>query len=126
MNEQVTMNYFAFAIPKHCQKTFIYQAYRSTVASWTRFVSLATVIMFTGCANETLFRSDFDPTQSVSASTMQGIGTAHSWSRRKRPHSCSPVLPSGKWVRISPDGPCRRFQERFSRFGVTACIPFPQ
>ncbi len=120
MNGQVTMNHFAFAIPKRCQKIFIYQAYHSTMASWTRFVSLAAVIMFTGCANETLFRSDFDPTPiGQPPSTMQGVGTAHIHGPAGSVLIVAPpVLPSGKWVRISrPDGPdVAGFQGTLSQF----------
>jgi hypothetical protein len=80
----------------------------------------ATLLMLTGCASETLFRSDFDQTPAGQPpSATQAIGTA---AIDGLPGSVTvidpPVLPSGKWVQISrPTGPSTAgFQGKFSQF----------
>src|SRR5688572_14426786 len=48
------------------------------MASWVRMVLLATLSLFTGCATETLFRSNFDPTPvGQPPATVQDVGTAN-------------------------------------------------
>jgi hypothetical protein len=81
---------------------------------------LAALLVFTGCATETLFRSNFDPTPvGQPPATVQDVGTANI---DGPPGSviviAPPVLPSGKWVQISrPNGPAvAGFQGKFSQF----------
>lgn len=120
MGTQLVPNYLAFAIRKHVQRTFVSRPGQSTMASWIRLVSLAALIMLTGCANETLFRSNFDPTPiGQPPSTTQSIGTAHVHGPAGSVLiGAPPVQPSGKWVRISrPDGPhVAGFQGTLSEF----------
>ena len=80
----------------------------SAAAICLRAMSLIGVFLVTGCATETLFRSNFDstPVGQVPATT-QAVGTAH---LDGPPGSVTviapPVLPSGRWVQISrPTGP---------------------
>ena len=88
--------------------------------SCLRAMSLIAVFLATGCATETLFRSNFDstPVGQVPATT-QAVGTAHI---DGPPGSviviAPPVLPSGRWVQISrPNGPqVVGLQGKFSQF----------
>jgi hypothetical protein len=89
-------------------------------ALWLCFVPLAALLMLTGCATETLFRSNFDPTPvGQPPATAQDVGTANI---DGPPGSviviAPPVTPSGKWVQISrPTGPAvAGFQGKFSQF----------
>jgi len=88
--------------------------------SWVRVAPLAALFLLTGCATETLFRSNFDPTPvGQPPATVQDVGTA----TVDGPAGsviviAPPVLPSGKWVQISrPNGPAvSGFQGKFSQF----------
>jgi hypothetical protein len=87
--------------------------------SWFRAAPLAALFLLTGCATETLFRSNFDPTPvGQPPATVQDVGTA---TIEGPPGSviviAPPVLPSGKWVQISrPNGPAvAGFQGKFSQ-----------
>lgn len=97
-------------------------------ASWVRVVPLAALLMLTGCATETLFRSNFDPTPvGQPPATVQDVGTAHI---DGPPGSviviAPPVSPSGKWVQISrPNGPdVAGFQGKLSQFHGGQCVHF--
>ena len=108
MDTRLIPNYVAFSVRKHVQRTLLDRPDHITMASWIRLVSLAVFIMLTGCANETLFRSNFDPTPiGQPPSTVQSVGTAHVHGPAGSVLVIAPpVQPSGKWVRISrPDGP---------------------
>lgn len=90
------------------------------MASWVRAAPLAALLLLTGCATETLFRSNFDPTPvGQPPATVQDVGTANI---DGPPGSviviAPPVSPSGKWVQISrPNGPAvAGFQGKFSQF----------
>jgi hypothetical protein len=87
--------------------------------SWVRAVPLTALFLLTGCATETLFRSNFDQTPvGQPPATVQDVGTA---SIDGPPGSvivvAPPVLPSGKWVQVSrPEGPAvAGFQGKFSQ-----------
>jgi hypothetical protein len=89
-------------------------------ASWVRIAPLAVLFLLTGCATETLFRSNFDPTPvNQPPATVQDVGTANI---DGPPGSviviAPPVSSSGKWVQISrPNGPAvAGFQGKFSQF----------
>jgi hypothetical protein len=88
--------------------------------AWVRIVLLAALCLLTGCARETLFRSNFDPTPvGQPPATVQDVGTV---SIDGPPGSvvviAPPVSPSGKWVQISrPIGPAvAALQGKFSQF----------
>ena len=89
-------------------------------ASWVRVAPLAALFFLTGCAADTLFRSNFDPTPvGQPPATVQDVGTANI----DGPSGsviviAPPVLPSGKWVQIRrPDGPAvAGLQGKFSQF----------
>lgn len=92
----------------------------SATALCVRVAPLAALLLLTGCATETLFRSNFDPTPvGQPPATVQDVGTANI---DGPPGSviviAPPVLPSGKWVQISrPNGPLvAGFQGKFSQF----------
>jgi hypothetical protein len=85
-----------------------------------RVAPCAALFLLTGCATETLFRSNFDPTQvGQPPAAVQDVGTANI---DGPPGSviviAPPVLPSGKWVQIRrPDGPAvAGLQGKFSEF----------
>jgi hypothetical protein len=80
----------------------------------------AALLQLTGCASETLFRSNFDATPADQPpATAQAIGTGHI---DGPPGSVRvidpPVQPSGKWIEVSrPNGPqTAGFQGKFSQF----------
>jgi hypothetical protein len=85
----------------------------------SRCVSLAALLLLPGCAKETLFQSNFDPTpDDQPPAAAQKVGTA---ALHGPPGSvlviAPPVTPSGKWVRISrpiPDSDIAGFQGNFS------------
>jgi len=91
-----------------------------TTASRARIVLLTALCLLTGCATETLFSSNFDPTPvGQPPATVQDVGTANV----DGPPGgviviAPPVSPSGKWVQISrPDGPAVvGLQGKFSQF----------
>lgn len=120
METQVTENYFEFSIRKYFRGKSLRRRRDGATASWIRVVPLAALFMLTGCARETLFRSNFDPTPvGQPPATVQDIGTAHIHGPTESVIIVAPpVLPSGKWVRISrPNGPdVAGFQGRFSQF----------
>jgi len=73
------------------------------VRLWSRILSVGALLVGAGCAAETLFQSDFDPTpDNQPPSPAQQVGTAGidgpAGSVVVVP---PPVTPSGKWVRIS-------------------------
>ncbi len=108
METQIATNYCAFSIRKDFRRTALSRPCQTSTASWIRIVPLVAFIMLTGCANETLFRSNFDQTAiGQPPATMQDTGTAHVHGPAGSVLIVAPpVLPSGKWVRISrPDGP---------------------
>jgi hypothetical protein len=82
---------------------------------------LAALTLLTGCARETLFQSNFDPTLiNQPPSHVQQVGTANI-------HGPTgsvivvvpPVTPSGKWVQVSrlnADAPVAGLQGNFSQF----------
>ena len=83
-------------------------------------LACSAAVSLTGCASETLFRSNFDDTPSGQPpATIQAVGTAQV---AGPPGSVTvvdpPVLPSGKWVQISrPTGPdVAGLQGKFSEF----------
>ena len=88
-------------------------------AAWVRVAPLATLLLLTSCARETLFRSNFDQTPAGQPpAAVQDVGTA---SVEGPPGTVividPPVSPSGKWVQISrPEGPAvAGFQGKFSQ-----------
>jgi len=73
-----------------------------------RIAACATVVCLTGCASETLFRSNFDQTAiGQPPAPMQDVGTAAVFGPAGRVIViAAPVAPSGKWVQVSrPVGP---------------------
>jgi hypothetical protein len=120
MGTQIVKSYGAFSIRKHFQKMFLRRPNDNSTALWIPVIPLAALVMLTGCASETLFRSNFDQTPiGQPPATMQDIGTAHIHGPAGSVLVIAPpVLPSGKWVRISrPEGPeVAGFQGTFSRF----------
>lgn len=120
METQIATNYCAFSIRKDFRRTALSRPCQTSTASWIRIVPLVAFTMLTGCANETLFRSNFDQTAiGQPPATMQDTGTAHVHGPAGSVLIVAPpVLPSGKWVRISrPDGPeVAGFQGTFSQF----------
>jgi hypothetical protein len=63
----------------------------------------ATALLLTGCASETLFSSNFDPTPiGQPPATMQKVGSAHVFGGPGGVIVIAPpVTPSGKWIQIS-------------------------
>ena len=85
-------------------------------------LSVLGAAVLSGCAQETLFQSKFDGTQSgFSPAPQQPVGTI----RVDGPAGSvvvvdPPVTPSGKWVRVSkatPNSPVSGLQCNFSKFG---------
>jgi len=120
METQVTENYFEFSIRKYFGGAWFRRRRDGATASWICVVPLAALFMLTGCAHETLFRSNFDQTPvGRPPATVQDIGTAHLHGPMGSVIVvAAPVAPSGKWVRISrPEGPdVAGFQGTFSQF----------
>lgn len=120
METQVVKSYGALSIRKHFRRTSLLRPNDDSTAFWIHVMPLAALIILTGCASETLFRSNFDQTPiDQPPATMQDTGTAHIQGPAGSVLIVAPpVLPSGKWVRISrPDGPeVAGFQGTFSQF----------
>ena len=120
MDTQVVTNCVAFSILTPFHKISRRRPHQRLTTSWIQVVPLAALIMLTGCASETLFRSNFDQTPiGQPPATIQDPGTAHIHGPAGSVLIVAPpVLPSGKWVWISrPDGPeVAGFQGTLSQF----------
>lgn len=120
METQMGMTYVVCSARTLFRKICGPRLHDQSTASWIRVVPLAMVLMLTSCASETLFRSNFDQTPvDQPPATPQDPGTAHIHGPAGSVLVVAPpVLPSGKWVRISrPDGPeVAGFQGTFSQF----------
>ena len=94
---------------------------RVGILIWRGLLSIAVVLLMAGCASETLFQSDFDPTpigqppahdQKVGAANVDGPAGSVVV-------VAPPVAPSGKWVQISRannNAPVAGMQGNFSQF----------
>jgi hypothetical protein len=89
----------------------------------TRFASglLAVFVLLTGCARETLFKSNFDPTPiNQPPAHVQDVGTANvDGPAGSVIVVAPPVTPSGKWVEVrrpNAQSPVAGLQGNFSQF----------
>src|SRR5262249_48533112 len=84
-----------------------------------RVAPIAVLLLLTGCNNETLFRSNFDPTPiGQPPSAMQDVGTATVDGPPGSVIVIAAPVASGKWLQVSrPNGPdVAGFQGKFSQF----------
>lgn len=118
METRVTENSVQALIRK-CRSAWLCRRRDLPMVSWIRVAPIAALFALTGCATETLFRSDFDQTAvNQPPATTQAVGTAQIHGPAGSVIViASPAPPSGKWVQISrPVGPdVAGFQGRFSQ-----------
>lgn len=129
METRVTDSRLAFWPYRNTRKKSPYGSRNRSNSLWICIAALAASIMIAGCnPPQTLFRSNFDQTaEGQPPSSVQDVGTAQI-------HGpvgsvvvvAPPVLPSGKWLRISrPTGPdIAGFQGTLSQFGGEGVYTF--
>ena len=120
METYATENYSEFSVCKYFRGNLLLPRGYGAMRLWIRVAPLTALLLLTGCAHETLFRSNFDETPiGQPPATVQDVGTAHIHGPTGSVIVVAPpVLPSGKWVQISrPSGPdVVGFQGTFSEF----------
>jgi hypothetical protein len=129
MEIRVTNNCFKFWPCKSFRGKSQQRSKAGSNSFWIFVAAIAASITIAGCnPPQTMFRSNLDQTvEGQPPSSMQDVGTAQIFGPVGSVTVVAPpVLPSGKWLRISrPNGPdVAGFQGTFSQFGGDGVYTF--